>query len=44
LLYFKGKWRGAGQKDPLIGHFDSFQMHPKIFKKDFNCLKGMEFI
>jgi len=27
-LYFKGKWRGAGQKDPLIGHFDSFQMHP----------------
>jgi hypothetical protein len=27
-LYFKGKWRGAGQKGPLIGHFDSFQMHP----------------
>ena len=42
-MYFKGKWRGAGQKDPLIGHFDSFQMHPKIFKKDFNCPKGKEF-
>ena len=25
-------------------HVDGFQIDPKIFKKDFNCLKGMEFI
>ena len=28
LLYFKGKWRGAGQKDPLIGRVDGFQIGP----------------
>jgi len=26
-LYFKGKWRSTGQKEPLIGRFDSFQIH-----------------
>ena len=30
LLYFKGKWRGTGQKELLIGRFDSFQMHPYV--------------
>ena len=30
--------------DPLFGRVDGFQIGPKIFKKDFNCLKGMEFI
>ena len=43
-MYYKGKWCTAGGKDPLFGHVDGFQIDPKIFKKDFNCLKGMEFI
>ena len=36
------KWECG--KGPLFGHVDGFQIDPKIFKKDFNCLKGMEFI
>ena len=44
FVYYKGKWCTAGGKDPLFGHVDGFQIDPKIFKKDFNCLKGMEFI
>ena len=43
-MYCKEKWRTAGGKDPLFGHVDGFQIDPKIFKKDFNFLKGMEFI
>ena len=42
--YCKKKWCPAGGKDPLFGRVDGFQIDPKIFKKDFNCLKGMEFI
>jgi hypothetical protein len=43
-VYCKEKWRTAGGKDLLFGHVDGFQIDPKILKKDFNCLKGMEFI
>jgi hypothetical protein len=43
-VYCKGKWCTAGGKDPLFGRVDGFQIDPKIFKKDFNRLKGMEFI
>jgi len=34
----------AGEKSLAVGHIPGFQIGPKIFKKDFNCLKGMEFI
>ena len=34
----------AGEKSLAVGHIPGFQIDPKIFKKDFNCLKGMEFI
>ena len=44
FVYCKGKWCTAGGKDPLFGRVDGFQIDPKIFRKDFNCLKGMEFI
>ena len=44
FVYYKGKWCTAGGKDPLFGHVDGFQIDPKIFKKDFNCPKGMKFI
>ena len=44
LLDNKKKWCPAGGKGPLFGRVDGFQIDPKIFKKDFNCLKGMEFI
>ena len=44
FVYCKGKWCTADGKDPLFGRVDGFQIDPKIFKKDFNCLKGMEFI
>ena len=44
FVYCKKKWCTAGGKDPLFGRVDGFQIGPKIFKKDFNCLKGMEFI
>ncbi|MEE0381988.1 MAG: hypothetical protein UDN35_06365, partial [Oscillospiraceae bacterium] len=44
FVYYKGKWCTAGGKDPLFGHVDGFQIGPKIIKKDFNCLKGVEFI
>jgi len=27
-MYFKGKWRGTGEKDPLLGRFDNFQIRP----------------
>jgi len=42
-VYYKGKWCTGGGKDPLFGHVDGFQIGPKIFKKDFNCLKGILF-
>ena len=34
----------SGEKSLAVGHISGFQIDPKIFKKDFNCLKGMEFI
>ena len=41
LLYFKGKWGSTGQKEPLLGRFGSFQIHPKymiaIFTENVNC-------
>ena len=43
-MYCKGKWCTAGGKDPLLGRVDGFQIGPKIFRKDFNCPKGMKFI
>ena len=27
VMYFKGKWCSTWQKEPLIGRFDSFQIH-----------------
>ena len=42
-MYCKEKWRTAGGKDPLFGQVDGFQIDPKIFKKDFNSLKGILF-
>ena len=36
--------REAGEKSLAVGHIPGFQIDPKIFKKDFNCPKGMKFI
>ena len=40
-MYFKGKWCSTGQKEPLLGRFGSFQIHPKymiaIFTENVNC-------
>ncbi len=29
-MYFKEKWRGAEEKEPLLGRFDSFQIDPSF--------------
>ena len=34
----------AGEKSLAVGHISGFQIDPKIFRKDFNCPKGKEFI
>jgi len=34
----------SGGKSLAVGHISGFQIDPKILKKDFNYLKGMEFI
>jgi len=34
----------SGEKSLAVGHIADFQIDPKIFRKDFNCPKGKEFI
>jgi len=34
----------SGGKSLAVGHISGFQIDPKILKKDFNYLKGMEVI
>ena len=37
FLYCKEKWCGIGEKGPLFGRFDSFQIHPKQKKRRGIC-------
>ena len=42
--YSRGKMASSGEKSLAVGHIPGFQIDPKIFRKEFNCPKGKEFI